>query len=879
MEENKIFRDGFEQLTGKPPFPWQVALYRRMSQGAAAIPECCDIPTGLGKTSVIAIWLLARAINPALPRRLVYVVNRRTVVDQTTTEVEKLKRQLPDLKATFPDVKIDDLAISTLRGQYADNRDWSADPSRPAVICGTVDMIGSRLLFSGYGVGYKGKPLHAGFLGRDVLLVHDEAHLEPAFQTLLKGIEFEQQRFPNEQRQFRVMELSATARTCNHYSEQEEPFGLTPADREHPEVIRRVRAPKKLVLTPQSSTKLGEQLASTAVDRFKDSGRPILIFVRLVDDLKLALERLREAKLEPLQLTGTMRGWERERLLREPGFLRFLPKSNRPKDISPAMGTVFLVCTSAGEVGVNISADHLVCDLSTFESMAQRFGRVNRFGLHADTEIHVIHPTPEAFADKAPDPQRELTLALLARLNGNASPDALSQLDARDRAAAFAPLPTIVPTTDILFDAWSMTSIRDRMPGRPKVEPFLHGITDWEPPQTKIAWREEVGVIVDDLLEEYPPEDLLDEYPLKPHELLRDRTDRVWKELVKLAEPNPQSPVWIVDEQGKVDPRKLDDLAKLDKKQADDQLGGKIILLPHDVGGLTAEGTLDGSHPPAPKPGEAPYKADNDVGDEATVPNGPKLRVRVWNGDPQFDTTSEGMRHIIPPIDIPSPEGDDDAAKCSWHWFERPLPKDNSKNATHPVLLHCHVSDVEAKAKDIISRLTFDSDATKDAGIKQTILLAARFHDLGKQRDVWQRGIGRPARLAELWFGKSGKLGRILWNPRHITDYRHEFGSLVDLQSVPEFQSLDDDAKDLVQHLIAAHHGQARPHFTATQIIDPNHRAVDCEPLAVEVPRRFARLQRKYGRWGLAYIESILRAADWHASANPSEFFKEGGES
>src|SRR5204863_6752119 len=96
------------------------------------------------------------------------------------------------------------LAISTLRGKFADNREWSADPSRPAVICGTVDMIGSRLLFSGYGVGFKGKPLHAGFLAQDVLMVHDEAHLEPAFQDLLIAIQKEHERC-KEFAKFRVM--------------------------------------------------------------------------------------------------------------------------------------------------------------------------------------------------------------------------------------------------------------------------------------------------------------------------------------------------------------------------------------------------------------------------------------------------------------------------------------------------------------------------------------------------------------------------------------------------------------------------------------------------------------------------------------------------
>lgn len=108
------------------------------SQGR--VPPSCSLPTGLGKTSVIAIWLIALAHGAKLPRRLVYVVNRRTVVDQTTDEVERLRRNLPASALSG----LDTLAISTLRGQFADNREWSADPSRPAVIVGTVDMIGSR---------------------------------------------------------------------------------------------------------------------------------------------------------------------------------------------------------------------------------------------------------------------------------------------------------------------------------------------------------------------------------------------------------------------------------------------------------------------------------------------------------------------------------------------------------------------------------------------------------------------------------------------------------------------------------------------------------------------------------------------------------------
>src|SRR5690606_7439899 len=70
------------------PFPWQQALLERFVDGR--LPRAIDIPTGLGKTAVMAVWLAARAAGAAVPRRLVYVVDRRAVVDQATTVAEGL---------------------------------------------------------------------------------------------------------------------------------------------------------------------------------------------------------------------------------------------------------------------------------------------------------------------------------------------------------------------------------------------------------------------------------------------------------------------------------------------------------------------------------------------------------------------------------------------------------------------------------------------------------------------------------------------------------------------------------------------------------------------------------------------------------------------
>lgn len=854
------FQTAFASLTGTQPFPWQEALYSRFAQ--RNIPECCNLPTGLGKTSVIAIWLIALAKFPdRVPRRLVYVVNRRTVVDQTTEEAEKLRHNLlsSGLSADLADLCAlpcdPPVSISTLRGQFADNREWCADPARPAIIIGTVDMIGSGLLFSRYTCGFKARPHHAALLGQDVLLVHDEAHLEPAFQRLLDTIVVDQKRC-GDKCPMRVLQLSATNRDAATNGDSAPPLRLTRADEENETVRERIHATKQLRLTAIADEKqLTEKLSELALAR-RESGRAVLVFARSVETVQKIEASIGKAKLPVVVLTGTMRGKERDKLTNDSVFLRFLPPSSRPEYApEPATGTVYLVATSAGEVGVNLSADELICDLSTFESMAQRFGRVNRFGKLTDTTIDVIYP--ETFkTDDTLDDARWRTLDLLRQLTGNASPHALGQLDPDARSAAFSPPPKIRPATDILFDTWAMTSIRGPLPGRPPVAPYLHGEPEWEAPETYVAWRDEVDIINDALAAIYPPGELLADFPLKPHELLRDRSDRVQAELEKLADTavgNAERFVWLVDEDGEVASKQLKELLG---KESQTLLHGATVLLPPSIGGLSERGLLDGM---APAPGES----ELDIADIQHGPDGETVRCRVRSAGTKVPDAHRGLRIVrlldtLHGVENLDDKHESELATRYWLWLEaaKSAGAESLRSTDVSIALGNHSGDVETDARAIVEKLALS------APLALCVILAARFHDLGKRRLYWQRGIGNMD--ASRCLAKAGPelTPRLLSEP-----YRHEFGSLLDTEKEAEFRKLSPDEQDLVLHLIAAHHGRARPHFPTDECFDPDAAFDESRRIAAEVPRRFARLQRRYGRWGLAYLESLLRAADYAASA------------
>jgi CRISPR-associated endonuclease/helicase Cas3 len=151
-------------------------------------------------------------------------------------------------------------------------------------------------------------------------------------------------------------------------------------------------------------------------------------------------------------------------------------------------------------------------------------------------------------------------------------------------------------------------------------------------------------------------------------------------------------------------------------------------------------------------------------------------------------------------------------------------------------------------------RRSAEATALTDAHTK-ALTIAARMHDEGKNVWRWQRAFNAP-RDGRAYAKAGGPL-----NIRLLDGYRHEFGSLWKIRNDPEFQQLDTVLQDLVLHIVAAHHGSARPVISTRSCEEGGP-----DEMARDVALRFARLQKHWGPWGLAWWEALLRAADQQAS-------------
>ena len=173
------------EVTGHDPFPWQRRLLRTVLDDGW--PDLLDLPTGTGKTTAILVALFALALHPQrFPRRIALVVDRRIIVDQVDGYARRIRTALDDdarptgrrvaqhLRALASAPDVDPVRVVHLRGGILRDDAWLGTPDQPTILASTVDQVGSRLLFRGYGVSESMRPVHAGVLARDTLYLLDE---------------------------------------------------------------------------------------------------------------------------------------------------------------------------------------------------------------------------------------------------------------------------------------------------------------------------------------------------------------------------------------------------------------------------------------------------------------------------------------------------------------------------------------------------------------------------------------------------------------------------------------------------------------------------------------------------------------------------------
>ena len=826
----------FHALTRHDPYPWQRRLYARLVAGT--VPQAVDVPTGCGKTACVLLALLAGLRNCSLPRRVVHIVDRRALVDQSADAVRRWVERmgaLPslsrafDARAAFPAAR--PVALGVLRGGHADEGAWRLDPARPSVVVGTVDMVGSRLLFAGYGSGRSRRAMDAGLLGHDALVLLDEAHLSPAMAGLLDAIAG-----LGDGRSFRVMRLSATVPGgCGDV------LGLGPEDLGDGRLRRRFRAVKRARLVEVATR--AKHISALADAAAAHPTGAVAIFVERVADARLVAARLSRAKgpERVAVLTGTLRGHERAALASGAVWRRFSPERDRTGGERPS---AYLVMTSAGEVGVDLDADHAVMDLAPLDSMVQRLGRVNRAGLRSST-VTVVHPagaSPKGARAGTPAAQlaaqlaaaRRRTLALLRRLP-DLSPAALREVDAETFATCVSPAATPARLDRAVVEAFAMSSADLPLP---RVGVYLKGVSPSPVvPQTWLAWRRDVADLV--LAGPEAAGAALSFFPPRGEELARAPT-RYARRLIARAlarEDGRGLPLVVLGSAGEpfaARATRVEDLPALEYA---------TVVLPPFAGGLSPEGLADkDAAEPVPDVGDTPE------------------RVRYLAGEP-FEEGGEPPAWVEDgaSLRVPVPDEGGESERAWVYALRRPGPELATSELTwlggSTQGLEEHGRRVGEAARVLGAAL----ESGLDPGVAQALGLAGEWHDAGKARRVWQLAAGAAPDGAPLAKARRGRL-----RAGALRGYRHELGSLADAE-----RELPDDVphRDLVLHLVAAHHGWARPGFPPAGQWDPEASAAESRARAARVADRYARLSAALGPWRLAWLEALLKAADaWVSS-------------
>ncbi len=864
-----------------------------------------NVPTGLGKTlAVVLAWLWNRVQlqDPEWPRRLVYCLPMRTLVEQTRDNV---KEWLNRLAETYPDNHelrwlSEHSPVVLMGGEEAE--DWDLYPERAAIIVGTQDMLLSRALNRGYAMSRYRWPMHFGLLNNDCLWVMDEVQLMgpgvasasqlEAFRRAPAGVDgprglasfFDSRSATWYASATTSLEMLKTREWRKVSRPDHFVVSLTDIERAASPIIRRRSALKKLDMHQDWDFGKGQPPSERVteivghhermVNELRQCGAPRKVCRRslvLCNNVDRALDVYESLRLR--QQSGQLQDVDLVLL-----HSRFRPPDRITQMARLQLGNLerymngqIVVATQVIEAGVDISSAVLWTEIAPLASLVQRFGRLNRcgefgsngqadYGWNPQTIVLGIDLPPVPAKEKVEEQEkREKETArrylpyakewcdnaweVLPLLEGDACPAALERIQGAIAASIEICLYSL-QRHELLdfFDTDSNLSL-----GYTDVSPFVRGLdvdTD-----VYVLWRKWEG----DPNGHFNGDIGRDELCAVPVSRVREFTK--WRE----------GWLWLGKERGWASAR------------TQGVFPGAILLLPIDAGGYASC-----------------------VG---------------WTGDEGSEVDD-----LYKPAEQPS---DEDMLSCLTNGW-RSIP--------------AHTEDVRVALNTILRALVPNCDLDEMEGVWREVV---DWHDIGKNHRAWQDAVAQALKDAgvelhtnhqpfakfslsesprlrnqkgELLTG--GRLRREVYSLKRLfrPGVAHEVASALALrqwhvQTASELRSFTPQTKGnylaqlLAEYLVMSHHGRVRkvlrdeiPKKSPSEAKsaetvrglyegDPlpdvtiNSRVLGCEALSVNCrqigrdvngresyTRGTLRLLDHYGPFRLAYLEAIFRAADARGS-------------
>jgi CRISPR-associated endonuclease/helicase Cas3 len=520
----------FFDVHGVEPFPWQRDLLRTVAE-SGQWPRTLDLPTGSGKTSAIdiAVFHLALEAQNQHKRgaavRIAFVVDRRLVVDDAYARAQRIEQLLKNPKTEVINRVADQLKVLAgdgpplvarrLRGGAPREDDWARTPVQPTVLCSTVDQVGSRLLFRGYGISESMRPVHAGLLGSDCLVLLDEAHLAEPFQQTLDWVQRYHDTQWREQEPTAPWNVALLTATPGQRSAE---FSLTEEDRSHPVLTARLQASKPALLVERSSGRDSEEPEDggagvpARVQALVDHARAAIRHCRAAEQAEMTpaigiiVNRVRRARqvfsLLKRELAAEIERGELDEPLLLIGPVRPADRRDQVTRLDAIERGLIIVATQCLEAGVDIDLDALITEAAPLDALRQRFGRLNRGGRPIRPYAAILAEAGE-LSTKYVDPVYETAIRHAwnylvegARLEGEEGvidfgSDAFASLTEMNPipSDALAPkpdAPVLLPAHVDLFSQTSPAPAND-----PDVALFLHG-PDRQPDAVRVVWRADI---------------------------------------------------------------------------------------------------------------------------------------------------------------------------------------------------------------------------------------------------------------------------------------------------------------------------------------------------------------------------------------------------